>query len=384
MARDSEWVHIARKCYKKFDVVKTWNFRPWMPLVVDLLRIIATTLECFVILLGIIQDYLVKKRLKIRRLACSLIITASAITIAACILIRKRVDVYGCAYEQNIDRYRCLAGKQSYSAQFLSSAQINSCDAATLDVIRNETLPQIFRLDILDDDRGDNIASCTNTTASGKAIQLGRYNRHALLNQFFGEAAIISGVFLAVLVLAILAELYIVIKGIFLQRDLSFYFLMGTLALIVLKELYPIFSGLRKIHDKTESYNLIVCGCMFNDYDEYTSEILDQLWGLVALLFIADVAVTFSKVVVEKRTSNNNHEEGSIDDVDDMGDIHHIDPQDAEEYGIEVHPSLHESNHRIEGGADPWANAVQPPESLRPRHLIKFFRELVRDAPNHR
>ncbi|CAN8064582.1 unnamed protein product [Agarophyton chilense] len=390
LARDTKWVSIAAQCYKKFELIRKWHFQPWMPLVTDIFRIVATGMESLVIFLGIVQDYCVKRRLNKKKLLISAIVIAVSGGLAACIMIRARTDVYGCSYNKEIDRYTCLVGGQVYAKKVLSADEVKQCDAKTRFQINNPA--PISRLKLNQEDPGRNIPACTKN--DGKALTLGGFSRHALLNQFFSEAAIIASVFLAILILSIIFEFYIIIKSIIFRQNIWFPFLMITLASIVLKDLYPLFSDIRKLHDRTESYRLITCGCMLLDFRDFKAELKESVWELVVLVFIFDVAVAFSKEIDGKGT-HPDLEDGPQDVS--SGEEHAAPGQDGPDTSTahstpagDVHAEPMEANESNTPSVNPTQEQeqeyptfyIEPPKNLRPRQLFKFAARFLKDARN--
>lgn len=385
IAKDIKWVRAASKCYRSFGLIKRWYFQPWMPLLADICRIIATGLESLVILLSIVQDFCVRRRLSRKKLLISFVIIGISGGLSACIMIRKRIDVYGCRYEQNIDRYTCRLKNQSYSRNALPFDQVNVCDAKTEAQVKNPA--PISRLKLGQEDPGRHIPACSAGDQIAK--KFGRYSRHTLLNQFFSEAAVISGVFLAILLLAILFELYIVAKTILFRRDISFFFLMITLGLIVLKDLYPLISDIRKLYDKTESRRLVICGCSLENYDGYKQALRDSVWELVVLLLIIDVAVTFSKEIdraavpyEDLESAHGSKVEASADDHGNgVGlDVDQTKPasgMEHEEATTNDQQETQQSSQQDVVKRNGIQRFVSPPKSLRPRHLKTFFKDLV-------
>lgn len=372
-----------------------------MPLVVDLFRIIATGLESFVILLGIVQDLCLKRKLHRKRLFVALIVIVASAAAASCIMIRTRIEVYGCSYDDNIDRYICRVEKQPYSKRMLTQQQLKTCDFKTQAHI-DKRVAQVRLVIGESEDAGRHIPKCTKEDTT--ALELGGYSRHALLNQFFAEAAIISGVFLAFLVLAIFFEMYIVVKAILMRKVVPPWFLMLTLACIVLKDLYPFFSGLRKIHDKTESFQLVICGCMLSDYTEYKQDINEQAWELVILLFLVDLALTFSKVMDDAsctKRQGGDEESNAGDSIkagadSDGGEGTSKEAETEEEVTREEAATKEEANEeekaneeevKVEHGRrrqrrEADMEEIAPPRNLGPRELWRFFSQLRNEAQN--
>ncbi|KAI0559138.1 hypothetical protein FGB62_166g043 [Gracilaria domingensis] len=391
LVRDTKWVWIASQCYKKFEVIEKWNFQPWMPLVIDIFRIIATSMESLVILLGIVQDFCVKRRLNRKKLLISAVVIAVSGGLAACIMIRTRVDVYGCSYKSRIDRYTCFVSGQAYAKKVLSAEEAEECDAKTQFHIDNPAVT--VRLKLGQEDAGRNIPQCTET--DGKALMLGGFSRHALLNQFFSEAAVIASTFLAFLILSIIFEMYIVLKSIVFRRNIRFSFLMITLAFIVLKDLYPLFSDIRKIHDRTESYRLVTCGCMLLDFRAFNAELRESIWELVVLVFIIDVAVAFSKEI-DGKGIHPDLEDGTQDMSSGVANV------DADQEGLEAAPinsddvendeveamkseendiqSVNQAQEQEQEAQRDLVFYVSPPESLRPRDLLRFLSRFVSEV----
>ncbi|PXF46293.1 hypothetical protein BWQ96_03949 [Gracilariopsis chorda] len=392
IAKDIRWVRTASKCYKSFGLIERWYFQPWMPLFADICRIIATGLESLVILLSIVQDFCVRRRLSKKKFFICIAVIGVSGGLAACIMIRTRIDVYGCRYELDVDRYTCRMKNQSYSKTALSSGQVNICDAKTESQVKNPAA--ISRLTLGQEDPGRNIPTCG--PADEIARKFGRYSRHTLLNQFFSEAATISGVFLAILLLAIVFELYIVAKTILFRKDISFVFLMLTLGLIVLKDLYPLISDIRKLHDKTESRRLLICGCSLEKYDRYKQALNDSVWELVVLLLIIDVAVTFSKEIDRTAVKYDDPESANDNDVvneesnSNQGTGDELDADQTrpaagmgqEEGNANEKEENQQKNQQDVVNGNDVERFVSPPTSLRPRHLKKFFKDVVSGYQN--